>query len=217
MLGHRVTRTSLECRQSLSYRCPGQQPGPSPTLRSEPAQSRGSNVSGQESQGSSELTAIASGDREAIRAFYARTSANAFGLALRITGDSAAAELACEDAYAALGATASGIEDALRLEARFLASVREFALARRPADARVNADSSDPAERSYTIVNAVRDSLATLDPLAQQALDLAYFGGLNVQQIAEVTGKPASELRPILRDALLRLGAATRQQEERSR
>lgn len=174
-------------------------------------------MAGQDSPSSSDTAAIAAGDSEAIRAFYTRTSANAYGLALRITSDAATAEIACEDAYAGLTTLAGGLEGGGNLEAVFLAAVREQALKHRPHLTTVNVDSSDPGKPSYTIVNAVRDSLATLDPLAQQALDLAYFGGLNVQQIAEVTGKPASELRPILRDALLRLGAATRQHEERSR
>ena len=67
------------------------------------------------------------------------------------------------------------------------------------------------------MVKAIRDCLDVMDPAARRALELAYYGGLGVQAIADIIGQPVSELRPILRDVLLRLGAATLIQQEGAR
>lgn len=56
----------------------------------------------------------------------------------------------------------------------------------------------------------LRDALEAIEPAVRQALELAYFRGLDIHAIAEIVDTPAHELRPLLREALLSLGAATR-------
>ncbi len=59
----------------------------------------------------------------------------------------------------------------------------------------------------------LRDALDAVEPVARQALDLAYFGGLDIHAISEILGRPVADLRTLLRDTLLDLGAATRVEE----
>lgn len=56
----------------------------------------------------------------------------------------------------------------------------------------------------------LRDALEAIEPAVRQALELAYFRGLDIHAIAEIVGKPVHELRPLLREALLAMSAATR-------
>jgi DNA-directed RNA polymerase specialized sigma24 family protein len=155
--------------------------------------------------------AIAAGEMAAIQRFYASTSARAYGLALQITGVAETAQAACESAYADLPRLASVHHaDSGNLETLFLNAVREFAIAnRRPPDE----ISSGAADSAYSMVKVVRDCLDAMEPIARRALELAYFSGLDIQAIADVTGRPVSELRPMLRESLLRLGSATRIEE----
>ena len=158
---------------------------------------------------------IAAGEEAAFRIFYDATAARAYGLALRITASPDTATKACENAYASLPALVRRVGgDFWRLETVFLNAVREMSL---PQRALPSIPSTDPQGPSYTMVKAIRDCLDGMDPAARRALELAYYGGLGVQAIADIIGQPVSELRPILRDVLLRLGAATGIQQEGAR
>lgn len=160
-----------------------------------------------------ELARIAAGEREAIAAFYAKTSAQAFGLAMRILDRSSLAERACELAYAEVTQLANSAANEQDLETGLLGRVRAIAVEMLADDS----TSTVPGEPSYTIVNAVRESFAALDEASRQALELAYFGGMSVAQIASVTGRDAGEIRRLLRETLLGLGAATRGEGKRTR
>lgn len=59
----------------------------------------------------------------------------------------------------------------------------------------------------------LREALDTIEPTARQALDLAYFGGLDIHAISEILNRPVPDLRVLLRDTLLGLSAATRTEE----
>lgn len=162
-----------------------------------------------------ELARVAAGEREAIAAFYAKTSAQAFGLAMRILDRSSLAERACELAYAEVAQLANSASNDQDLETGLLGRVRAIAVEMVAETS--TATSTVPGEPSYTIVNAVRESFAALDEASRQALELAYFGGMSVAQIASVTGRDAGEIRRLLRETLLGLGAATRGEGKRTR
>lgn len=141
-----------------------------------------------------------------LAALFDRLAPVAYSLALRITGDRRTAELACERAMAVV--VASTAEDRA-LEAAFLEAVREQALALAPTQA-----SSAGRERTYLLATAVRAHLDSFEPAVRTALDLAYFGGMDLASIAAAVGTKTEELRPRLRAALLQLAAATRALEE---
>lgn len=147
-------------------------------------------------------------EQTAFQTFYARTERAAFSLALRITGVATAAETVCELAYADCFAT-----DSLNDELAFLQRVRSQALMLRGASSSsvVRSLSEEP---SYTEVNAIRAGLEQLGPLGKRALELAYFGGLGVSDIAGLLDEPVPVVRTALREALIQLGTLVRSGEE---
>jgi hypothetical protein len=146
---------------------------------------------------------------ESFDVFYAKTSRAAWGLALRITASEEASVRVCEAAYAAACAGGAVTEG----EAAFLGRVRSLALAEGggPPPTMLR---SDPRQPSYGEVTAIRAGLATVDPRGRRALDLAYYGGASVAEIAELIGEPEPTVRAALRGALLSLGQAVRQGQE---
>lgn len=137
-----------------------------------------------------------------FEAFYARTARAAYGLALRIAGDGRAATEACEAAYAEAWPQLPALGEGAALEAHLLERVRLAALTRRSEPG-----STEPAAATYTTAGMVRDALEGLDPVTRRAIDLCYFGGLSVNDIAGIVNRPAPELRAALRKALLDVGA----------
>ena len=158
----------------------------------------------------------ASGTRQALptdedfRAFYDRTSRTGYSLALRITGDAERAGAALEASYAAVWKPAS---DAAEIDGELLGRIRVEALDRRPTDGAM-ALRSVFAESTYTFTTAVRDGITQIDPLGRRAVELAYFGGIGVTQIAEILGEPAATVRAAMRRALLELGSLVRDEQE---
>lgn len=130
--------------------------------------------------------------------FYDRTATAAFSLALRITGDRERAARACEAAYVEAWNNRAGEAAS---ESALLGTVRVQALA-------IGAipPSTEREDGSYISPKQVRDVLDRQPPEVRRALELAYFGGLPVSEIAELLAVPAPSLRTAMRRALLELG-----------
>ena len=146
---------------------------------------------------------------EEFRAFYERTSRAAYSLALRITADSERAGAAIEAAYIETWPS-TGTDD---LDGALLASVRSCALRLQPSG-NANTIRSDGAIPAYTSATAIRDGLAQVDQLGRRAVELAYFGGIGVNHVAEILGQPTNLVRAAMRRALLELGSLVRDEQE---
>jgi RNA polymerase sigma-70 factor (ECF subfamily) len=59
-------------------------------------------------------------------------------------------------------------------------------------------------------VERVRGAIATLTPIQQQAVQLAYYGGLSQSQISDTLHLPLGTVKTRIRDGLRRLAAALR-------
>lgn len=57
-------------------------------------------------------------------------------------------------------------------------------------------------------VERVRGAIATLTPIQQQAVQLAYYGGLSQSQISDTLHLPIGTVKTRIRDGLRRLAAA---------
>lgn len=144
-----------------------------------------------------------------FRAFYAETSRTAYSLALRITSNAERAGAATEAAYIATWSDRQAADD---LPGRLLAAVRSRAL-------ELQGDNPAPAQTDqplspYTSSTAVREGLAQVDALGRRAVELAYFGGVGVAQVAELLGQPPPAVRSAMRRALLELGSLLRDEQE---
>ncbi len=164
---------------------------------------------------SSALAAMASGDEAGFEMVYEATSGVVYSLAVRIAGgDAEGAVGACEAAYADLwneaGALAAGGPDVLTW---LLARVRRYALesTETRADQSAGSISTYDSARDASGRSATESvALDSLEGLQRRALELAYFGGLSVDSIAEVLCEPVAGIRGALREGMLKLAVMTR-------
>lgn len=133
----------------------------------------------------------------ALAGFFAATHRRAFSLAFRIAGDMKLAEDATAAAYAVVSPPYA--------ESQLFEAVREAAL-------RVAPHRSDPGRGSYLVAAAVRSTFESLGDLERAALELTHSGGMTVSAIAEALGEDPGRVRQALREALLRLGAISREE-----
>lgn len=170
------------------------------------------------------LQAIGQGDRDAFAKLYDRFSGPLYGTALRILRDTAEAQDVVHDTFLTLWEKA-GAFDAARGSAFSWAVtlVRNRAIDRlrtRRRRAELLADSApgdlafggDPALPSASEAatsgedaRAVRAAVAALPPEQQRALELAFFGGLTQEQIAEKLHQPLGTVKARIRRGLLKL------------
>jgi RNA polymerase sigma-70 factor (ECF subfamily) len=171
------------------------------------------------------LAALAGGDREALALLYDRYGGIAYGLAYRIVQDRPAAEAIVQEVF--LRAWHAAV--ALHAERRsvgpwLLSAVHRDARDRRrgrdnmerqasswgdlPAAGLPHWDSWDVAEWP-ALREQFRDTLEGLAPLQRQALELAYFNGCAVGEIAARQGVPPGTVLVRLRLGLRALWRAS--------
>jgi len=167
---------------------------------------------------------LAEGDESALAGLYDRYGALAYGIALRVLGDTGRAEDAVQDAFLKLWRGAAGF-DASRgtlrgwliavvrnrcidmLRGRSLHERRELAL-----HPEVRSAESGPDEQAAGSLEreAVRAAVDDLSEEQRQTVLLAYFGGFSQPEIAELTGVPLSTVKGRMRLAMDKLAAYLR-------
>ena len=166
------------------------------------------------------LARAASGRQDAVAVLFDRYQGSMYGLALRITGDDAAAQDAVQDAFVSIWRNASRF-DAERATARswMLAIAHHRAIdvvrRRRPITTLPDSDAvttpalmrpdvwTEVVERLDAVT--VRQALDRLSSVQREVLELAYFGGLTQQDIAARTGTPLGTVKSRARLGLLAL------------
>jgi RNA polymerase sigma-70 factor (ECF subfamily) len=165
---------------------------------------------------------IARRDEGALSALYDRYSRLAFSLAMRIVGERALAEEITADAFVSLWrAAGSFTEERGRFVTWLLSVVRHRAIDElrrlnvRPEGTSVELnealqstavpdgldDLMDVRQRQMV----VRSALASLPAPQRQALELAYFGVLTQQEIADKTKTPLGTIKTRMRLGLLKM------------
>ncbi len=164
------------------------------------------------------LDRIAAGELHALDELYERYKTMAYSIAYRITNDASLAEDVVQDAF--LGAW--------RNAARYVAgrgSVKTWLLAivhhraidatrrRKPTTELPDVEVVPPPQFQVPDVWAevaaglaaddVRRALATLSDVQREAIELAYFGGLTQQEVAERTATPLGTVKSRMRLGLL--------------
>lgn len=145
---------------------------------------------------------------DAFLAFYDATSIAAYSVALRVAGERLAAEAACEAAYLQVWRESRGaVAEQSKAELRLLEVVRTEALRRRTAVA----GSQPSVSRASTPERmAVATALEKAPALGRRAVELAYFGGLSVPEIAVMLESSVAELRQAMRETMLSVASATK-------
>src|SRR6476469_5185851 len=149
------------------------------------------------------LVRLADGELDALEDLYDRYKTMAFSIAYRITNDTTMAEDVVQDAF--LGAwrnAARYVEGRGSVKTWLLSIVHHRAIdavrRRRPSSELPDtADASVPAALTLPDVwaevaadldaESVRAAMGSLSDVQRQAIELAYFGGLTQQEIADQT------------------------------
>ena len=170
------------------------------------------------------LRRMARSDREAFAQLYDRFSRPLFATAQRILANAAEAEDIVQDVFLALWEKAAAFEpgrgsafawavtltrnraiDRVRLRKRRIELLSETTAedaGTRPTETgRHSADELELKEQA----SAVRTALAALPAEQQRAVELAFFGGLTQQEIAEKLREPLGTVKARIRRGLLRL------------
>jgi len=164
------------------------------------------------------VSGIRSGKESAMAQLYDRYSPIVYSVALRVLGDTGAAEDVLQDVFIQLWKN-PGLFDSSRgnLGAWLSVIARNRAIdalrKRRPeseiADVIVSVqpDLAGDAERSRAM-EKVRGALGAMPSAQRSALELAYFEGLTHTEIAAKTGEPLGTVKTRIRSGLLQLRKA---------
>ena len=164
------------------------------------------------------LVRLADGELGALEELYDRYRTMAYSIAYRITNDPTLAEDVVQDAF--LGAwrnAARYVEGRGSVKTWLLSIVHHRAIdavrRRRPTTELPDVELPPPAALTLPDVWAevavgldaatVRGALATLSDVQREAIELAYFGGLTQQEIAERTATPLGTVKSRMRLGLL--------------
>jgi len=161
-----------------------------------PAQAAASETSSDEML----IKRIARGDQLAMRTLFGRHRVPLYRWLMRLVGDEALAEDLLSDAFLDVWRQAAAFEARSSVSTWLLAIARYKALSarRRRTDAELDekvastvADTADDPEvmlEKKTRAELLRHALARLSPEHGEVIDLVYFHGKSVKEVAEVVG-----------------------------
>ena len=168
------------------------------------------------------LRRIAAQDRQALADFYDQFATLIFSVAVRMLGDTSEAEEVTQDVFVqiwnkaatfdnkvgvpshwALGITRNRCIDRLRARQRrhrMLEAVTQEALASPPENV---AATEHPLNEEETVV--IRSAVRTLPKEQQQAIEMAFFGGMTHEEIAGALQEPLGTIKARIRRGMLKL------------
>jgi RNA polymerase sigma-70 factor (ECF subfamily) len=164
------------------------------------------------------VTAMKSGDQSALAELYDRYSSVVYAVALRVLGDTGAAEDVLQEVFLQLWRNPGAFDSARGSLGAWLAVIARNrsidALRRRKPETDIedvivsvapdlagNADRSRAAEK-------VRGVLGMMPALQRSALEMAYFEGMSHSEIATKTGEPLGTIKTRIRSGLIALRKA---------
>jgi len=169
------------------------------------------------------LALVTAGQLDALQELYDRYRVMAYSIALRITSDASLAEDVVQDAFLGVWRNASRyVEGRGSVKTWVLAIVHHRAVdavrRRRPTTELPEREDIPPPQLTVPDIwpdvaadldrAEIAAALATLSPAQREAIELAYWGGLTQQEIAERTGAPLGTVKSRVRLGLLALRGA---------
>ncbi len=146
------------------------------------------------------ITRVAGGNRLAVRVLFARFNERVYRFALRLTDDAALAEDVVNEVFLEVWRKAATFEGRSQVSTWILGITRNKALDARKARANEGWDEEaaqaveDPApnpEVEYQRKDlrvVMRKCLAQLSPTHREIVDLVYYHGKSIEEIARLTG-----------------------------
>jgi RNA polymerase sigma-70 factor (ECF subfamily) len=166
------------------------------------------------------LKSISAGELGALETLYDRYRGIAYALALRITADTQLAEDVVQDAFLGVWRHSAHYTQSRASVRTWLLSIvhhRAIDVVRRRRPTSALPEGDDPVEAVLVAVDpwpevmgrldreSIHAALATLSDVQREAIELAYFGGLTHQEIAQRTGAPLGTVKSRVRLGLLAL------------
>ena len=164
------------------------------------------------------LVRLADGELDALEELYDRYKTMSYSIAYRITNDSTLAEDVVQDAFLGVWRNAARyVEGRGSVKTWLLAIVHHRAIdavrRRRPTTELPDVELPPPAALTEPDVwmevaagldaELVQRALAELSDVQREAIELAYFGGLTQQEIADRTATPLGTVKSRMRLGLL--------------
>ena len=173
---------------------------------------------GAKANDSSLIAGIRAGDEQAMAELYDRYSGIVYSVALRVLGDTGAAEDVLQEVFMQLWRNPGLFDSSRGNLAPWLAVIaRNRAIdairKRRPETdiedvvVSVDADLAGEADRSIAM-GKVRSVLSAMPAAQRSALEMAYFEGLSHSEISAKTGEPLGTIKTRIRTGLLALRRA---------
>ena len=164
------------------------------------------------------IARIRAGDQAAMGELYDRFSGVVYGVALRVLGNTMAAEDVIQEVFLQLWRNPQAFDAARGRLAPWLAVIArnraiDMLRKRQPEDdiddlpIATSADLEDETARKLA-VDKVRAVLAQLPSEQRKALEMAYFEGLTHTEIAGKTSEPLGTIKTRIRSGLLALRKA---------
>lgn len=188
---------------------------------------QGREQSGVETVDEELIERLAQGDLAALDALYSRYARPVFSLALRVLGDTADAEEVTQDVFERVWRHAPSFDSERgRFGTWLLSMTHHVAIDNvRKRQRRPQTVQGETAERVVNVMpdtrvdvgestlrnmqaEQVRRALHSLPPSQQQAIELAYFGGLSHLEIAAALGDPLGTVKARIRRGMDRLRSA---------
>jgi len=150
---------------------------------------------------------IADGDQLAMRTLFGRYRVNLYRWLLRLVGEEALAEDLLSEVFLDVWRQAASFEARSSVSTWLLAIARYKALSarrRRPdaeLDEAIVSTVADPADGPELVLQKkdraelLRQSLATLSPEHGEVIDLVYYHGKSVREVAEIVGTPEATVK----------------------
>ena len=161
------------------------------------------------------IAAIRSGNQDAMAQLYARYSSVVYAVALRVLGDTAAAEDVLQEIFMQLWRSPEAFDSGRGNLAPWLAVIArnravDVLRKRRPQTeisetiVSVEPDLASEAERGRAM-EKVRLVLKEMPAPQRSALEMAYFEGYSHSEISEKTGEPLGTVKTRIRNGLMLL------------
>jgi RNA polymerase sigma-70 factor, ECF subfamily len=164
------------------------------------------------------VTALKAGDQSAVAQLYDRYSSVVYAVALRVLGDTGAAEDVLQEVFLQLWRNPAAFDAARGTLGSWLAVIArnraiDFLRKRKPETdledviVSVSPDLAREADRSRA-AEKIRGVIGAMPPPQRNALEMAYFEGLSHSEIAGKTGEPLGTIKTRIRTGLMTLRKA---------
>jgi RNA polymerase sigma-70 factor, ECF subfamily len=174
--------------------------------------------SGSEASDLSLVARVRAREESAMAALYDRYSSLVYAVALRVLGDTGAAEDILQEIFLQLWRKPAAFDSARGSMGAWLSVIARNrsidALRKRKPETdiedvvlSVETNFADDADRGQALVK-IREVMRTMAGPQRSALEMAFFEGLTHREIAEKTGEPLGTIKTRIRAGLLNLRAA---------